>query len=233
MKKTPKSQGTRTQNRGGILSRLREAIFGVVATIPSSIEPKSSVPQVRVRELCEAAARRSARNTGLAALAPGALGLLTLLPDLMAIWKIQSQLVADIASVYGKSASLGREQMLFCVFEHAASESFRDVVYRAGNRYLVRPVNLRLFQKMVVAIGVKVSQRVIGKGVARFLPMVGAAAVAGFAYYDTQKVGATALALFSSEIVVEGEFRVVMDVTVRLTDESQAQLARINGHNDP
>jgi hypothetical protein len=51
-------------------------------------------------------------------MAPGQLGLLTVLPDLVAMWRIQSQLVSDIAAVYGKTANLGREHMLWCLFKH-------------------------------------------------------------------------------------------------------------------
>lgn len=36
---------------------------------------------------------------------PGPLGLLTILPDMYAIWRVQAQLVADIAAVYGKTGN--------------------------------------------------------------------------------------------------------------------------------
>ena len=182
-----------------VVARLNATIFGLVTVIPTSTESKSAAPTTRAQELSEAASRTTAKISSLAALAPGPLGLLTLLPDLMAMWRIQSQLVADIAAVYGKTATLGKEQMLYCLFKHSASQTIRDIVYRAGERYVIRPVSLRALQKVTTAVGVKMSQRALGKGVARFLPMVGAAAVAGYAYYDTKKVGASAIALLSSD----------------------------------
>lgn len=184
-----------------VVARVSASILGLVTVIPVSTEAKSAAPDTRARELAEAACRTTAKISGLAALAPGPLGLVTVLPDVIALWKIQSQMVADIAAVYGKTATLGKEQMLYCLFKHSASQTIRDVVYRAGERYVVRPVSLKILQKVSTAVGIKISQRAIGAGVARFLPMVGAAAVAGYAYYDTKKVSASAIALFSSDIV--------------------------------
>ena len=51
-----------------------------------------------------------------------------------------------------------------------------------------------------MAIGVRLSERAVGKAIARFLPLVGVAGVAGYAYFDTKKVGATAMDLFGKEM---------------------------------
>jgi hypothetical protein len=48
-------------------------------------------------------------------------------------------------------------------------------------------------------------QRVLGETVARFLPLLEAAVVAGYAYYDTKKVGATAIDLFSTASIFRGD----------------------------
>lgn len=188
-----------------VVARFSASILGFVTIIPPSTEAKSAAPAARAQELAETACRTTAKISGLAALAPGPLGLLTVLADVMALWKVQSQLVADIAAVYGKTATLGKEQMLYCLFKHSASQTIRAVVYRAGERYVVRPVSLNILQKVSTAVGIKISQRAIGTGIARFLPMAGAAAVAGYYYYDTKKVGVSAMALLSSDMVFKHE----------------------------
>jgi hypothetical protein len=199
MKEIVKPEITSNAEQKGVASRVSGAILDLVAVIPVSVEPQSSTPQTRATELSEQAARTTAKISGLAAMAPGPLGLLTLLPDLVAMWRIQSQLVSDIASVYGKTANLGKEHMLWCLFKHSAAQAFRDVAFRAGERYLIRPLSLLAVRKLTGAIGVKISQRAFGKAVARFLPLVGAAGVAGYAYYDTKKVGAAAIDIFGKE----------------------------------
>ena len=47
-------------------------------------------------------------------------------------------------------------------------------------------------------VGIKVSKQVIAKSAARWLPLVGSIGVAGYAYYDTAQVAATATQLFDT-----------------------------------
>lgn len=138
-------------------------------------------------------------------MAPGPLGMLTVIPDFLGVWKIQAQMVSDIAAAYGKTGTLTKEHMLFCLFKHSAAQLLRDVIVREGERYLVRPLGLRMLRALAAKIGVKLGQRSIAKVTARFAPVVGALGVGAYAYYDTQKVGETAIALFSSEIGVVPE----------------------------
>jgi hypothetical protein len=129
--------------------------------------------------------------------------MLTLLPDIIGVWKVQAQMVADIAATYGKTATLTREHMLYCLFRHLLSQGLRDVVVRAGERFLVRRASLQVLQKLATLIGVKVTQRAMGKAVARYAPIVGAAGVAAYAFYDTKKVAKTAIELFGADVVIE------------------------------
>jgi hypothetical protein len=112
-------------------------------------------------------------------------------------------MVADIAGTYGKSAALKREEMLYCLFRHAAAQAVRDIVVRVGERFVVRRGSLRVVQSVVQRVGVNVTQRVIAKSVARWLPVIGALGVGGYAYYDTGQVAETAIEFFSKEVTVE------------------------------
>ena len=153
--------------------------------------------------LARIGAQRAAAISGGAALMPGPLGLVSLLPDIMGVWRVQAQMVADIAAVYGKTGTLSREQMLYCLFRHLLSHGLGDVVAHAGERFLVRQVSLGLLQKLAKSIGVKVSQQAMSKTIARYAPLVGAAGIASYAYLDTRKVARTAIELFGSEIELQ------------------------------
>jgi len=48
-----------------------------------------------------------------------------------------------------------------------------------------------------------VLQRSVAKSISRWLPLIGPIGVGAYAYWDTSKVGETALDLFSREIKVE------------------------------
>ena len=181
---------------------MTRAILDFVSAIPTSAQDPSQRPDTQARALAQRAARRAAITAGSLALPPGPLGWLTILPELIAIWRLQGQLVSDIAAVYGKTATLGREQMLWCLFRHTAAQAFRDLVLRVGDRLLFRRMSFNVVERVARQIGVKITQRAVGKGVSRWLPVVGALGVSAYAYYDTQQVAGTAIEMFRSQIEV-------------------------------
>lgn len=186
-------------------SRITRAILDFVAQVPDSRIGNSKDPATEARKLANRAAQRAALTAGSLALPPGPLGWLTLLPELIAIWKIQGQMVSDIAAAYGRHASLGREQMMWCLFRHTAAQAFRDLVVRMGDRLVFRRMSYSVTQRVARQVGVKLTQRTLSEGLSRWLPVVGALGVGAYAYYDTGQVASTAIALFEGEIEVEAE----------------------------
>src|ERR1700761_5755719 len=167
-------------------SRVTRAILDFVSQIPDSRIGGAKDPQAEARRLASRAAQRAALTSGSLALPPGPLGWLTILPELIAIWKIQAQLVSDIAAAYGKHAELGREQMLWCLFRHTSAQAFRDLVVRLGDRLIFRRLSYSVIERVAKQIGVKVTQRALGEGLSRWMPVIGAIGVGGYAYYDTR-----------------------------------------------
>lgn len=185
--------------------RIAGEILNFIARIPDAQEHESSDPVKSSREAARKAASRAGLVAGSLALPPGPLGWLTIIPELTAVWRIQAQLVADIAAIYGKEAALTREQMLYCLFRHAAAQAFRDLVVRVGERVLIRRASLHVLQMITQKVGNKITQQVIGKGISRWLPLVGAVGVGAYAYFDTSQVATTAIALFEQELDIDPE----------------------------
>jgi hypothetical protein len=195
-----KSPGDASSGSGEVpASSLAKAILQIVTAVPATKEPKSPLPLERARSIQIEAALKTAAVSGTLALPPGPLGIAAIVPDLVAVWRIQAQMVADIAAAFGKTGSLAQEQMIYCLFRHAAAQVVRDLVARVGERVVFRPATLRLLQATAQKLGVKVSQRVIAKSAARWIPILGSLGVAGYAYYDTAQVGATAVELFQRD----------------------------------
>jgi hypothetical protein len=203
--RTDSSVQANIATRAGLADRASDAILNVISAVPTSSETNSATPEARARLLALNAARLSASISGGAAMAPGPLGMLTLLPDLIGVWKVQAQMVADIAATYGKIATLNRQHMVYCLFKHSAAQLLRDVIVREGARYLVLPVTVQMMRSLTSKIGIKVGQRTFGKAVARYAPLLGAIGVGAYAYYDTKKVADTAIELFSSEVLLQKE----------------------------
>lgn len=181
---------------------IAEAILNFIGRVPESGEHKSRNPSDRARSVAGSAAAKAALTAGSLALPPGPLGWLTILPELVAVWRIQAQMVADIAGIYGRDAALTREQMIYCLFRHAAAQAVRDLVVRVGERFLVQHVSVRALQSIAERVGVRITQQTIGKGISRWVPVVGALGVGAYAYYDTGQVARTAIELFRHEVEI-------------------------------
>lgn len=180
-------------------SRVVHAIERVVSRVPDTDVGRSPDPTRRARAIANAAAVKSAVVSGGLALPPGPLAVLTILPDLIAIWRIQSQMVADIAGAYGVEGSLSREQMIYCLFRHAASQAVRDLVTRVGSRMVIRHATGEVLERVLERVGVRIAKGVVSKAAARWIPVIGALGVGAYAYYDTGQVAKTAIELFERE----------------------------------
>jgi hypothetical protein len=179
--------------------RIADILLDLLGSIPTSTEVASSDAKTAARKLAQRAAKKAAVTSGTLALPPGVLGWLTIVPELVAVWKLQSQMVADIAALYGTNAQLTREHMLYCLFRHTAAQAVRDLAVRMGQRLLIQEVSVGALQTVAQQVGLRLTRHAIGKGVARWVPLAGAAGVGAYAYYDTMQVAYTATRLFQSE----------------------------------
>jgi hypothetical protein len=184
---------------------IAKAVLSVMGKVPRSKEQRSQTPLDDARKRANATAAKAALAAGALALPPGVLGWLTILPEMMGVWKMQRQMVADIAALYGKQDTLTPEQVVYCLFQHTAAQGVRDLVVRMGQRTVVRRASPLLIRTLSRRIGSKLAQRTLGSGAARWVPIVGAVGVGAYVYYDTAQVAATAMDLFEGVIEVEAE----------------------------
>lgn len=184
-------------------STLTDAVLALVLQVPQTDEQAMALPAERAHAIARSAARTASVVSGSLSLPPGFLGWLTVIPELVGIWKLQAQMVSDIAGVYGKRKTLGREQMLYCLFKHVSAQLLRDVVVRVGERVVVQQTSLKVLQSIAQQIGVQVSKTVLSKGVSRFVPLLGAVGVGAYAYFDTLQVAKTAVELFEQTTIID------------------------------
>ena len=181
----PVSGNSPSREVSGVIER-------VIADVPMPRAQATQDSAAAADRFAREAARRAALMSAALALPPGPLGMLTVLPDLYLIWKVQRQLVADIFALHGRTAELTRSHMMYCLFRHLASQVLRDVVVRAGERALVRQLTSNAFRSTLGTLGVTVAKRVAGTSAGRWVPLAGAAAVGAYAYWDTLQVAKTA-----------------------------------------
>ncbi len=161
-----------------LIKKFKKALSTAVSSIPESDVEKSFDAEHDTRFYTDAAARETAALSGALSVWPGPAGLLTILPDLVGVWRLQAQLVADIAAAHGKTPLLSKEVMARCLFGHLGGDAMSDILARGGQRIIVRKLTGRL--------------------AARWVPFLGAGVLAVYTYQDTVRVGKAARETFSS-----------------------------------
>ncbi|MBK6322734.1 MAG: hypothetical protein IPF38_11230 [Burkholderiales bacterium] len=182
---------------------LTQAVLAVVLQVPDSTERMGEHPAERAHAIARSAARAASVLSGSLSLPPGIFAWLTIVPELVGVWKLQAQMVSDIAAVYGQQKTLGREQMLYCLFKHVSAQLLRDVAVRVGERVVIQQTSVTTLQKIAQQIRVQVSKRVLSKRSARFIPLLGAVSVGAYAYFDTLQVAKNATELFDRTITID------------------------------
>jgi hypothetical protein len=196
MASTPSPRRRTTEE---VAPRIAVALLEALSRVPGTAEARSGLPGDRARTISRHASRRAAVAAGSLALPPGPLGWLTLLPEIVTVWRLQAQMVADIAGAYGRDATLTREHMMYCLFRHSAAQAVRDLAVRVGEQLLVHRLTQQALVNVAGKVGTRVAKQATGKAVARWLPLVGAVGVGAYAWYDTDRVARTAIELFESE----------------------------------
>ena len=173
-------------------------VFNLITDIPDSLLCPNNDPDKRAEVLIKQAALKAATVSTSLSIPAGFTGVLTSIPDIAAVWRIQAQLVSDIACTYGKFAMLSREAMVWCLFRHSAASLLRDVAVRTGSRIVVQKLSLTALQKLLQKIGVKISANFLGRIALRAIPAIGAIGNGAYTYFDTTEVGKTAMAYFKA-----------------------------------
>ena len=173
-------------------------IFELITEIPDSLHCTTDDPDAKVKLLTQQAAFKAATVSATLSIPAGFTGILTAIPDIAAIWRIQAQLVADVAATYGKLAVLTREAMVWCLFRHSAASLLRDLAVRTGSRIVVQKLSSTALKKIIEKVGLKISSSLVSKTILRAIPAIGAIGNGAYAYYDTTEVGKTVAAYFKA-----------------------------------
>ena len=181
-----------------IKEKLSSLLFELITDIPESLHSPTENSDEKIKKLIRQAAVKASMVSATLSVPAGVTGVLTSIPDIAAIWRIQAQLVSDIAATYGKFAQLSREAMVWCLFRHSAAQLVRDIAVRTGSRIVVQKVSFAVLEALLKKIGVKVSTKFLGRAALRAIPAIGAIGNGAYSFYDTTEVGKTAAAYFKA-----------------------------------
>jgi uncharacterized tellurite resistance protein B-like protein/uncharacterized protein (DUF697 family) len=172
---------------------------GHFAKHPDKIPDKKSVPSI-----INSYSVTNAAISGGASLVPGPWGMVAVIPEIAAVIRNQLAMIYDIGMAYGKSKVLNKE-LLAGVLITAMGASAGSLLIMQGSKVLVKRVALRAFQQIIAMLAGKITQQALKSAISKWLPGVGAAAMAVWSNYLTRHVGKKAIEIFEKEIVLSEE----------------------------
>lgn len=167
-----------------------------------------------VDRLIRDASNINAAISGGAGLIPGPFGMAVAIPEIALIIRNQLALIYDIGVAYGKDESVLTKELLAGVFASGAGAVGVGLLTMHGSKILVKRVSLRVLQKVINLLAGKVTQQVLKSMIAKWLPLVGAVAMAAWSKYTTVAVGKAAKKILSKDIEFETEDPLTVEDTV-------------------
>jgi uncharacterized protein (DUF697 family) len=144
-------------------------------------------------------ANMNALVAGAASMVPGPWGMLSVVPEIILVVRNQLKMIYDLGVIYGKEDAMTRD-LLLGVFAYAMGSGALGLVTVKGSQVLVRRASLRIIQKIVTWLGGKITQRVLKQLISRYLPLLGAAAMAYWARQTTVEIGRAAAELLQKDV---------------------------------
>jgi uncharacterized protein (DUF697 family) len=154
-------------------------------------------------EMIRKASHQAFTISTCAGMTPGLWGFFTIVPELIAITKLQINLVYKLAKFYGKANKL-TASIIFNIFATAMGVGEQKIFMRqVGPRVIVKALSSQTIRKMAPQIGKRVSSRIMRRGFARWIPMLTAPAFGYFSMSMTEKIAYVADEIFLPDLEME------------------------------
>lgn len=183
------------------LASYLEGAFSAVALTRKEYYKSARRPgKVDIDGIVRMYANQNAVIAAAANLLPGPFGALAIVPEMIAIIRNQIQMVYDIGVAHGRDEHLDGE-LLLAIFATATGGGAISLVTVKGGQLIVRRASLQVLQKVIVWLGGKITQRALKAFLSKWVPIVGAAAMALWARQSTIAMGNKASELLANEIL--------------------------------
>lgn len=132
------------------------------------------------------------------------LNILTSVPETLMIIRNQLSMIYDISVVLNKSHHMNKELMTY-IFSSAEGKGLLSMVSHSNDKLTIRKVSLNVFEAIVGRLSVRITQNLLKKTLAKFIPMAGAVVMAGWSRMTTAEIGKKASEILSKDIEISDD----------------------------
>ena len=183
---------------GSWFERVLENILDTLGPNPDDIEVDGT-PQKMIRKASRAAFLIS---TG-AGIPTGPIGLATIIPEGVALIKLQINLIFKVATFYEQEAKVNKTTILTVLGVAMGVVLKHALINKVGTRIIVKSLSAEGTKRITRGIGEKFATGLLKRGVGRWIPLMLAPVFGYFSLSMTRKVGREAESLFSHELEVD------------------------------
>ena len=137
-----------------------------------------------------------------AALPPGPIGWATIIPELLAVTKIQMNLIYKIATYYEKEKKLNQTIIMLIFANEAGLAVGRQVVKKVGTRLIINALGSKAIRPIAQKIAARIGARLTQKFIGRWIPFILAPLFGAYSKSMTTKIGQEAVRFFEGDFVV-------------------------------
>lgn len=150
-------------------------------------------------ELTSTASWKAFGLSTAAALPPGPIGLVTIVPELIAVTKIQMNLIYSIAAHHGKQGKLNSTLIVMIFANEAGLAVGRQLLKKTGTKVIVRALGSKAVRPIAQKVAARIGTRITQKFVGRWIPVLLAPVFGAFSKSMTTKIGREADKLLSQD----------------------------------
>jgi uncharacterized protein (DUF697 family) len=174
-----------------------------------------------INKIISKCGNKNAAISGSVGLIPGPFGMAAAIPEVALIIRNQVKMIYDLGMAYGKSKILTKE-LLAGIFAFSIGSSGIGLLTMHGSKVLVKRASLRVFQRIITILAGNITQKLLKSMISKWLPFVGAAAMAAWSKYSTNKVGKMAKQILSKNIEIDNT-EIEMDFDIQVETEAKTE----------
>lgn len=155
-------------------------------------------------EAIDEAAHRAFKISTALGLIPGPIGFAAILPEVVALTRLQINLIYRIARYYNRTETANTEIVLLILANVMGVAGGETLIRRAGTALVIRSANTGVVRALARKIGTHVIDTAVEKATGRWIPVVTAPLFGYFSRSLTRKIGMEAKRVLSSrELTIE------------------------------
>ena len=206
-KSSVRNSSAKTARSEGLQERLAEPIMMLLSAVIADRQrhheehPDDSPNKDSVQSIIKSYSLKNATISGGATLVPGPWGMLAAVPEIVLVLRNQITMIDDIGRAYGKERVITKE-LIAGILLTALGGSGAALLAVHGEKVLVERVALKGLQQVSRLLAGKITQTLLKSAISKWLPVVGAAAMAAWSNHMTHKIGQQAIKIFEKEIEI-------------------------------